>query len=171
MKNPQKAFSVCSGTVSWKKTILSVQPGRCGTPKSEYYILDTHAWVWLLKGDNRIKKAAFFKNVIKASRVSGLYLSAISVWELAMLESKRRIVFSAEIGAWIEQALQAPGLSLVPLLPAISIDSTRLPGTFHGDPADRIIVATARHLQCPLITADKEICNYASQGAVRAVRI
>ncbi len=88
-----------------------------------------------------------------------------------MLEAKGRIIFSTAVSNWIEKALKAPGLELIPLLPSISIDSTRLPGTFHGDPADRIIIATARYLQCSIITADKKILKYLSKGLIKAIKV
>ncbi len=139
--------------------------------KNERYLLDTHVWVWLLNGNVRIQKSNAFKNIINASKNSGLNISAISIWEIAMLEAKGRIIFSTEISNWVEKALKAPGLKLIPLLPSISIDSTRLPGTFHGDPADRIIIATARYLQCPIITADKKILKYSSRGLIKAIKV
>jgi PIN domain nuclease of toxin-antitoxin system len=140
-------------------------------PRNEKFLLDTHIWIWLLNGDIRIKRSGVFSRIIGASRQSGLFASAISIWETAMLEAKGRIAFSTGISSWIEAALSAPGFQIVPLLPEISIDSTRLPGMFHGDPADRIIVATARFLKCPLITADKKILGYARNGFLNAVML
>jgi PIN domain nuclease of toxin-antitoxin system len=139
--------------------------------RNERFLLDTHIWVWLLNGDSRIKQSPLFSRIARAGNQSGLYVSAISIWEIAMLEKKGRIVFSTEITAWIEDALTAPGLQIVQLLPQISIDSTRLPGLFHGDPADRIIVATARFLNCPLITMDEKIIAYAAGGHLEAVSL
>lgn len=81
-----------------------------------------------------------------------------------MLEAKGRLSFSSEISNWMEEAISVPGLQVVPLLPQIVIDSTRLPGNFHGDPADRLIVSTARYLKCPLITADGKIAAYGKSG-------
>jgi PIN domain nuclease of toxin-antitoxin system len=72
---------------------------------------------------------------------------------------------------WINQALGAPGLSLVPLLPEIAIESSRLPGSFHGDPADRILVATARKLGAHLVTDDSKIKDYAQEGNLRVIAV
>ena len=88
-----------------------------------------------------------------------------------MLEAKGHIVFSTEITAWVNDAVSAPGLSVVQLFTEISIDSTRLPGQFHGDPADRLIVATSRFLKCPLITVDKLILTYAAGGFLEAIAL
>lgn len=76
-----------------------------------------------------------------------------------------------EVGEWIAQALALPGVTLIPIEPAIAIDAVRLPGKFQADPADRFIVATARHLQVPLLTADRKILAYSEAGRVRAVDI
>jgi len=86
-----------------------------------------------------------------------------------MLESKGRIIFDQDCMDWVRAALSAPGIRLAPLEPAIAVASTRLPGSFHGDPADRIIVATARAYACPLVTADQAIAGYAQSGLVQVV--
>jgi PIN domain nuclease of toxin-antitoxin system len=152
-----------------KKT-LSAQQENNGMPKNERFLLDTHIWVWLLSGDNRIKESSLASRIVSSSHGTGLFISTISIWEIAMLELKGRIIFSTGILAWIDDALKAPGLQVVSLLPEISVDSTRLPGSFHGDPADRIIVATARFLKCPLITADKKILQYTERGYLEAIQ-
>jgi PIN domain nuclease of toxin-antitoxin system len=84
-----------------------------------------------------------------------------------MLEKKGRITLSRSIDEWTKAALTAPGIRLVDLSPEIAIESTRLPGEPHGDPADRIIIATARVLGATLITRDEQIVSYASGGHVR----
>lgn len=140
-------------------------------PKNKQFLLDTHIWIWLLKGDSKIEKSPVFDNITRAGRQNGLHISSISIWEIAMLEAKGRIAFSTSITAWVNEAVSAPGLQVVQLLPEISIDSTRLPGQFHGDPADRIIVATSRFLKCPLITIDKKILTYAEEGFLEAIAL
>jgi PIN domain nuclease of toxin-antitoxin system len=80
-----------------------------------------------------------------------------------MLESKGRLDLYTTCAKWVEEALAMPGLTLAPFTPAIAIESTRLPGTFRGDPADRIIVSTARALKARLLTSDKNIRAYARQ--------
>lgn len=141
-----------------------MQTNRC-------YLLDTHVWVWLLNGDLKIKQSKCFKTIISASKKSLLKLSAISIWEVCMLEAKGRLKFSTDLRVWIKDALNAPGLTVIPLLPDISVNSAYLPGTFHGDPADRIIVASARYLKASLITADKKILKYANQGHLKIIKI
>ena len=87
-------------------------------------------------------------------------VSAISCWEVAKLEELRKIQLPVEITEWVRSALQYPAISLLELTPEIAIESTRLPGSFHRDPADQIIVATARVLGCPLLTTDERIRSY-----------
>ena len=129
-------------------------------------LLDTHYWIWLQAGTsqpfpNRIRQA-----VESAALAGNLTVSVISVWELGMLESKGRIRLGLPLEQWVERALGTPGLTLAPLTVEIAIESTRLPGAFHGDPADRIIVATARRLDARLLTRDRGIIAYARKGHV-----
>ena len=131
-------------------------------------ILDTHVWVWLMEGDSKLKLSVR-KQIDKFVPENNLGVSAISVWEIAMLESKGRIVFNEECTGWVKRALSAPGISLIPIDPEIAVAATRLPGVIHGDPADRIIVATARFCGGTLVTADKAILDYAKTGLLHVI--
>ena len=133
-------------------------------------VLDTHTLIWAVEGDGRLGKSAsrLIEETVQADRVA---VSAITPWEIALLVERRRLRLGREVGAWIAEALALPGVALIPIEPAIAIDSVRLPGEFHADPADRFIVATARHLQVPLLTADRRILAYSAAGHVRAVDI
>jgi PIN domain nuclease of toxin-antitoxin system len=131
-------------------------------------VLDTHVWVWLLEGTTSLKPA-IRRRIEASAREGGLLVSAISVWEVAMLEAKGRLTFDQDCNAWVTDALSAPGISLVPLAPEIAVASTRLPADFHGDPADRIIVATARAHGHTLVTADGAILSYAKSGNLRVL--
>jgi PIN domain nuclease of toxin-antitoxin system len=113
--------------------------------------------------DGRMDKfSATGKSAIeKATRDKNLFVSVISVWEVGLLDSKGRISLSMDCERWIKAALATPGLELAPLTPSIAILSTRLPGEFHGDPADRILVATARMEGAHLLTKDQKILDYA----------
>jgi PIN domain nuclease of toxin-antitoxin system len=130
-------------------------------------VLDTHAWIWMLEGVDSELSPATISFVEEAGGQAQLAVSAISVWELAMLEAKGRITLSRSIEEWVKAALTAPGLRLVDLTPEISLESTRLPGSLHGDLSDRMIVATARVLGGTLITCDHRILAYGSEGHVR----
>ena len=131
-------------------------------------LLDTHILFWFMTKDSRLS-ASHVNTIGKSVAGSRVKISVISIWELAMLEMKGRIVFSMDLTEWVKRAIAAPGFSLAPLTPDIAIDSTRLPGEFHGDPADRILVATARILNAEILTRDQKILGYARQKHVRAV--
>ena len=132
------------------------------------FVLDTHALVWLVAGDPRLRVAA--RNRIKAAAKGyELWVSAITPWEIGMLVAKGRLVLDRDVTAWVQAALALPGIGLAPLEPLGAIDSTRLPGTLQADPADRLIVATARHLEATLVTADKALLAYGKQGHVAVV--
>lgn len=132
-------------------------------------LLDTHALLWLMEGVPILSRAAR-KLADDAAKDGLLRVSAISLWEIATLESKGRISFDRDCQTWIDEMLAAPGLHLVPLSPEIAVQSTRLPGNVHGDPADRILIATARVLNATLLTADAKIRNYAKAGYLSVVR-
>lgn len=86
-----------------------------------------------------------------------------------MLEAKGRLTLAADCEKWVREALAAPGVHLAELSPRIAVASTRLPGVFHGDPADRMLVATARECDATLLTADRMILQYGSEGHVHTV--
>ena len=119
-------------------------------------VLDTHVWMWLTNGDPKLGAKA--RIWIDETGDSGgeLLVSAISVWEIAMLEAAGKIKLDGSVDKWITRALQLSGVDISPLIPAIAIDSCNLPGNFHGDPADRIILATARCRKCHLVNKRRE---------------
>lgn len=133
-------------------------------------ILDTHIWIWLINGDEKIKNYGFINHINKAIKKEAIIIPAISTWEVAMLVSKERIMLSENTLDWIKNASSAPGISIYPLTPEIAYESTILPGNFHGDPADRMIVATARVLNGTLITFDKQIIEYSKSGYVKIIK-
>ena len=127
-------------------------------------LLDTHVWIWLMNdGPQEIQAAALSR--IEDSRTP-LYVAAISAWEAAMLEAKGRIRLPVDCLEWIHRALNAPRLSLLALTPGIAVASTRLPGDVHGDPADRILLATAREHNLVLVTRDERLLAYGTTGYV-----
>ena len=131
-------------------------------------VLDTHALIWAVDRDPRLGESAGAL-IEETARTDQVAVSAITPWEIALLTERGRLRLGNEVGAWIETALALPGVRLVPIEPAIAVDSVRLPGSFHADPADRFIVATSRHLASPLVTADRAILAYAADGHVRAI--
>ena len=123
-------------------------------------LLDTHYWIWLQTGAKEQFTTPILKAIERAAAQGNLLLSVISVWELGMLENKGRIRLTSPCGQWVKDALATPGLTLLALTPEIAIDSSRLPAPFHGDPADRIIVATARAAGARLLTRDANLIGY-----------
>jgi PIN domain nuclease of toxin-antitoxin system len=130
-------------------------------------LLDTHCWYWM-----RLSQVEEFSQesvalIREAAEADELLVSVISVWEIAMLESKKRIALEIPLYEWVERALDTPGLSLAPLTPEIAIESTRLPGDLRGDPADLILVATARRMGARLMTRDRNLLVYGRQKHVK----
>ncbi|MFN8439950.1 MAG: type II toxin-antitoxin system VapC family toxin [Caldilineaceae bacterium] len=121
-------------------------------------LLDTHVWIWLVDGNPRLTTEQ--QNYLHQHESQGLAVSVISCWEVAKLVEVGRLAFSCPVQEWIDQALDYPGIQLLELTPRIAVESTQLPGTFHRDPADQIIVATARVLSLPLFSFDEKIDNY-----------
>jgi PIN domain nuclease of toxin-antitoxin system len=121
-------------------------------------LLDTHVWVWLVNGSPELTSAK--QEILASNESQGLGISAISCWEVAKLVERGRLVLSLPVGVWVDQALAYPGIRLVPLSPRIAVTSTQLPQPFHKDPADQIIVATARELDSPLATNDGKLLSY-----------
>jgi PIN domain nuclease of toxin-antitoxin system len=131
-------------------------------------LLDTHCWVWSQFGYEH-EFSTLGLSMFKQAAADGiLILSVISVWEVALLESKQRLHLHMDCLEWVRRALDTPGLSLVPITPEIAVESTRLPGNLHADPADRILVATARNLGARLMTRDQALLDY---GYKRHARI
>lgn len=123
------------------------------------YLLDTHVWVWWnMQPKNLSRKVRAL--IEDATQYDELLLSAISPWEFCKLLEKERIGISCNPEEWISKALEMPALRLVPLTPTLAYRSTVLPPPFHDDPADQIIVATARDENATLISKDKLIQQY-----------
>jgi PIN domain nuclease of toxin-antitoxin system len=122
-------------------------------------VLDTHIWVWWVHTPERLTEAQ--SQAIAANEDDVIGVSVISCWEIAKLVELERLKLPSALKEWFEQALGYPGLRLLELTPAIAVESTQLPGEFHRDPADQLIVATARVYGCPLVTADDKILKYA----------
>lgn len=125
-------------------------------------LLDTHIWLWVMTGDQILSKE--FRNSIEhVHRDHGILISPMSVWEIGMLVEKKRLELDMETMDWIDKALDMPGVRLSPVTPRIAIESTRLSGEIHGDPVDRILIATAHEENAVLITCDQKILEYGLQ--------
>jgi PIN domain nuclease of toxin-antitoxin system len=137
--------------------------------RNELLLLDTHCWLWAQLGQvDRLSRAAV-SALRNAESTGNLRVSVISVWELGMLERHGRVALPMNINSWVEEALTKPGISLALLTQAIAIESSNLPGNLHGDPADRIIVATARAWNATLLTKDQKLIEYSHQRHLRVL--
>ena len=123
------------------------------------YVLDTHTWIWWHMHPEKLSRKV--RNLIGApGRYEELLLSAISVWEFCKLLEKRRIGISCDPEEWMADALEMAKLRLVPLTPGLAYRATVLPGAPPTDPADQIIIATARDENATVITKDKLMHEY-----------
>lgn len=123
-------------------------------------VLDTHALVWWVNDSGELSRTA--KRAIEAALKSddGLVVSSISAWEIALLVRRGRLLLTMDVATWLATVAQVPGIRFVPVDNEIAIRATDLPEPLHKDPADRMIVALARHLSAPLVTGDAKIRNY-----------
>jgi PIN domain nuclease of toxin-antitoxin system len=124
-------------------------------------VLDTHVLIWWLNGDSSLSPRASRAIRNEQEEEHGLILvSAISAWEIAMLIRQERLTLTMDVEDWLGIAAETERLRFEPLDNDVLVQSTRLPGAFHSDPADRMIVALARHLNVPLVTSDTKIRGY-----------
>lgn len=136
--------------------------------RQELLLLDAHTLVWLMFGDERLGKRAD-ASIEGAAQDNRLVISAITPWEVALLVSKKRINLYRDVLEWVREALSKPGVTLVGLEPEIAVMSTHLPFEMHSDPADRILVATARKLGATLVTADRALLKLAEKKHFRVM--
>ena len=128
-------------------------------------VIDTHIWVWWVH--NHASLEPWMRAALIAHESDVIGVSAISCWEIARLDAGGRLALGHPVAEWFSIALNYPGIQLLDLTPEISIDANNLPGAMHKDPADRIIVATARVFGCQLLTADDKITHYAHVNVAR----
>ena len=123
------------------------------------YLLDTHTWIWWNMNPRNLSQrvTGIISNI---NAYEEMLLSAISPWEFSKLLEKKRIGISCNPEDWINAAMDMPKLRIVPLSPLLSYRSTVFPQPFHDDPADQIIVATAREENATILTKDEKILEY-----------
>ncbi|HEX2478173.1 MAG TPA: type II toxin-antitoxin system VapC family toxin [Geminicoccaceae bacterium] len=132
-------------------------------------LLDTCAAIWLFEQEplSQVSLAA-----IRTAAVSfEVFVSPVSAWEVGLLarRGQRALSFQPSAQAWFDDLLALPGVRLIALTHRAAIAASSLPGHFHRDPADRLLIATARELKVPLVTRDRRILDYAGQGHVDAI--
>ena len=142
--------------------------GEAEPARTPLLLLDTHTLVWSINEGRKLGKGA--KESIRVAGDEGrILVSAITPWEVALLVSKGRLTLETDVMDWVRDALAIPGVTLVGLEPEIAVASTRLPFEMHPDPADRILVTTARHLGATLVTADVALLGMAKNGHFKAL--
>ena len=134
-------------------------------------LLDTHIWIWLMSGVSKAVSPSLRALAEKLAPENKIRVSAISVWEVALLSSKNRIEFPGGLEEWVYQGINAPGILTADVTAEIALKSALLPKDFHGDPADRILLATAINLGATLITHDKEILSYSQKHHLPAISL
>lgn len=134
-------------------------------------LLDTCAVIWLANGDPLPAEA--IEAIMLAAMSAHVFISPISAWEVGMLSNPRgtrpALRFLPDPKTWFAKVMAGPAIREAALTPGIAVDASHLPGNLHGDPADRLLIATARHLGIPIVTRDAKIVAYAEQGHVQAV--
>ena len=132
------------------------------------FLLDTHAGIWLVEGQSfsATAKEAFAEATANGEDV---LVSPMSAWEIGMLSARGRLRMPLTPTVWFERLLRSPGVALADLPIHVLIASSFLPGVPPRDPADRILLATAREEDYVLVTRDKEVLAYAEQGHVKAL--
>lgn len=122
-------------------------------------VLDTHVWLWWISNPEKLSTAAN-QAITQAIADESICISVISTWEIALLVSKGRLTLSIDVRDWVRKTEGLPFVKFIPVDNTISLRSVSLPGSFHPDPADRIITATAMTMGIPLITCDHKILDY-----------
>ncbi|MBE9011381.1 type II toxin-antitoxin system VapC family toxin [Pseudanabaenaceae cyanobacterium LEGE 13415] len=122
-------------------------------------LLDTHTWLWWLHTPEQLSNRARNSITLNENQ-DAILVSTISVWEVAVKHSAGKLLLPLPINEWFALAKTRPGITIEPLNPLDTIESTQLPNEFHKDPADRILVAIARRYDIELVTCDHKILKY-----------
>jgi PIN domain nuclease of toxin-antitoxin system len=135
-------------------------------------LLDTCAVIWLANGDALASSAT--AAILHAGAADGIFVSPVSAWEVGLLSKPKAgrnlaVQFMPDPKTWFARVMAGPGLREASLTPEIAIDASFLPGELHGDPADRLIVTSARHLGVPIVTRDRRIIAYGRDGHVQVI--
>jgi PIN domain nuclease of toxin-antitoxin system len=133
-------------------------------------LLDTHAWLWLATGDARLPVPV--RKLLERMEARGqLYVAAISLLEIANMFRRGRVLLPLALKVWYEAALSEAHIGLIAITPVIAAETAALPEGFQGDPADRLIAATARVENLTLCTHDRELLHHGKRGLFRTLAI
>jgi len=122
-------------------------------------VLDTHIWIWWISSPEYLSESATVA-IDQAVIEKGIVISSISTWEIALLVYKERLQLTIDVRDWVRKTEGLPFVRFIPVDNTISLRSVSLPDSFHPDPADRIITATAMTMGLPLVTKDDKILDY-----------
>jgi PIN domain nuclease of toxin-antitoxin system len=141
-------------------------------PSAPAVLLDTCAVIWLANGSPLHQHAE--ASIVRAGLSGGIFVSPASAWEIGLLAKPRpsrdrSLQFEPDPKTWFARFSSGPGIRLADLTPTIAIDASWLPGNLRGDPGDRLIIATARHLRIPIVTRDSKIIAYAAAGHIEVI--
>jgi PIN domain nuclease of toxin-antitoxin system len=140
------------------------------TSEPQRLMLDTHVWIWLVSGADQLRAAAreMIGRVLSRGNVG---IAVMTVWEIAQLAARNRLALGMPTLQWVEQAIASSGVPVEPLTPQIAVACNELPDPFHRDPADQMIVATARVTNAVLMTRDRRILDYAARGHLTTIAV
>lgn len=131
-------------------------------------LLDTHVWLWSVDGDTRRIGRRTRQSLSRGESREAIRISPVSLFELTALHTLGRLRLARPVEQWMQEALEAAGVRIAELSPAIAIDAGQIPRAALADPVDRLLVATARRLDATFLTSDARILEYAtSTGNVR----
>jgi PIN domain nuclease of toxin-antitoxin system len=132
-------------------------------------LLDTCAIIWMVQEEPMAPAA--LSAIRQAAATGSVFVSPVSAWEVGLLATRRRqsLTFRPDPITWCERLLERPSIRPVPLCHRVAVSAALLPGELHADPANRLLIATARQLGVPLVTRDRRILDYAAQGHVDAI--
>lgn len=131
-------------------------------------IIDTHVFIWMMASSHLLHRADK-ERLQESIQQRCLYVCAISFWEIAMLAEAGRLSLGIPLDQWVHEALSISGLNVLELSIPILLESVRLPNDCHKDPADRMIIASARVHHYHLLTYDQKIIQYAQKGYLNIV--
>lgn len=137
---------------------------------SNLILLDTHVLLWAISEPNKLSTTV--KQYIDVAQQNKLLLlSSISLWEIAMLEQKKRIDIRQPLKTFLESIINIQGLAIKDNSIEVAVESNLLADSFNNDPADRLIVATAQYYNATLLTRDQKILAWAEQGAIETLKV
>jgi len=135
--------------------------------KQHKLLLDTHVWIWLAAG-NPVLSPSSRRAIERAREREHLLISPISIWEISKLVERKRLALDMDMTDWLRQWVELPGITTADFSFRVAVLSNRLPGEIHGDPADRILVASAYEESAVLVTADEKLLRYGQNHFISA---